>query len=129
MNAMSASPFVLIINGHNSILSLVEGILLSPRAKSAPQTDIATRRFRINDIQIEANCFSTSVSLIRSANMKIVDSSRRSQIFLSRVLEDYVLERLFFNQLFETLPSELFIHSAHQNRLNRLWQIFRAIFV
>jgi hypothetical protein len=49
MNAMSVNPFMLMINGHTSILSLVEGILLSSRAKSTPQTDIATRRFRISD--------------------------------------------------------------------------------
>jgi hypothetical protein len=30
---------------------------------------------------------------------------------LSRVLEDDVLERLFFNYLFEAVSSELFIHS------------------
>jgi hypothetical protein len=112
MNAISASPFMLMINDHNSILSLAEGILLSPHAKSAPQTDIATRWLRINDTQIESNCFSTIVSLIRSANVKIVGSSRRSQILLSCGLEDYALECLFFNPRFEWCQvSFSFIHS------------------
>jgi hypothetical protein len=69
IDAMSEDPFVFIINGQNYILCLVEAILLSPRATSALQMDLTTRRFIINDSQIDSECFSTIISLIQSASV------------------------------------------------------------
>jgi hypothetical protein len=114
VDALGDIHFTFAVNWHRYLVSVVEGILLSPHILPDLDHDSTRKAFEINDFRINDRHFSDLLQFVRCETVSISVSSRKSLILLLRHLGNFSLEQVFVGLRFENSSSliELNIRSS-----------------